>query len=109
MLKAARAQGRPMIVIAMITAAIIQPSAIQTPPVRIQSTFRMTFSGDIRAPLAGLAAPAIGGPGLYLGGKWGPPGRFANVCRISGGGRSGWAASLRPPRGMEETTWRLAE
>src|ERR671919_785985 len=62
MLKAARAQGRPMIVIAMITAAIIQPSAIQTPPVRIQSTFRMTFSGDIRAPLAGLAAPAIGGP-----------------------------------------------
>ena len=47
MLKAARAHGSPMMVIAMITAATSQATAIQMPPVRIQSTFRMMFSGDI--------------------------------------------------------------
>src|SRR5690348_17109879 len=47
MLKAARAQGRPMIVIAMMTAAMIQPNAIHRPPNRIQSRFRTIDTGDI--------------------------------------------------------------
>jgi hypothetical protein len=38
-LNAARAQGRPMMVIAMMTAAIIQPTAIHRPPNRIQMMF----------------------------------------------------------------------
>src|SRR5579859_6162745 len=40
MFKAAQAHGRPTIVIAMITAAISQPAAIQTPPKTSQRTFR---------------------------------------------------------------------
>ncbi len=40
MLKAARAHGRPMMVIAMITAAISQPTAIHNPPNTIQRIFR---------------------------------------------------------------------
>src|ERR1700736_1081426 len=40
MLSAARAQGRPMIVIAMMTAAISQPAAIHTPPKTNQRTLR---------------------------------------------------------------------
>ena len=55
MLKAARAQGSPMIVIAMITVAISHPSAIQMPPVRIQSTFRTMLTGDIRALLSAFS------------------------------------------------------
>ena len=37
MLNAARAHGMPMMVIAMITAAISQPTAIQKPPNTIHS------------------------------------------------------------------------
>jgi hypothetical protein len=47
MLNAALAQGRPMIVMAMITAASIQPAAIQTPPKTIQSTFRRMETGGM--------------------------------------------------------------
>jgi hypothetical protein len=64
----------------------------------------MTFSGDIRAPLEGFTAPAIGGPGLCLVGTWGRPGRFANICRRAAGAAPGspgrWSrafASVRRP------------
>src|SRR5689334_7687298 len=53
MLKAARAQGRPMMVIAMITAATSQPNAIQAPPIRIQRMLRMMETGCM-ANLLGL-------------------------------------------------------
>src|SRR5215467_5622586 len=47
MLKAARAHGRPMIVIAMITAATSQPTAIHRPPNTIHSRLRSRLKGDI--------------------------------------------------------------
>ena len=50
-LNAARAQGRPMMVIAMITAAIIQPAAIHRPPKTIQSTLSSSERGDMPKPL----------------------------------------------------------
>ena len=49
MLKAARAQGMPTIVIAITTAAISQPNAIHAPPSTIQSTFRSKETGDMVA------------------------------------------------------------
>src|SRR5215831_10050768 len=47
MLNAARVQGRPMMVIAITTAAITQPTAIHRPPQTIHSRFRSTDMGDI--------------------------------------------------------------
>ena len=47
MLKAARVHGRPMMVIAMITAAITQPTAIQKPPSTIQRMLRTRDTGDM--------------------------------------------------------------
>src|SRR5437016_3081922 len=41
MFSAARAHGRPMIVIAMMTAATSQPAAIQMPPSKRQSRLRI--------------------------------------------------------------------
>src|SRR6516164_8065760 len=51
MVSAARAQGRPMMVIAMITAAISQPAAIQNPPNRIHRRFRTRLAGDMAVPI----------------------------------------------------------
>src|SRR6516162_6648088 len=50
MLNAARAQGRPTMVIAMMTAATSEPKAIHAPPRKIQRTFRSSDTGCIRAP-----------------------------------------------------------
>ena len=47
MLKAARAQGMPTMVIAMITAAISQPMAIQMPPKIIHSKLSSSDRGDM--------------------------------------------------------------
>jgi hypothetical protein len=47
MLKAARAHGMPMIVIAMITAATSQPTAIQTPPKIIHKMLSRRDKGDM--------------------------------------------------------------
>ena len=47
MLKAARVHGNPMIVIAIITAATIQTTAIQSPPQTIQSAFSKNENNDI--------------------------------------------------------------
>ena len=51
MLNAARVQGSPMIVIAMTTAAIIQPTAIHRPPKTIHNTLSKSDRADIRFPL----------------------------------------------------------
>ena len=57
MLNAARVHGRPMMVIAMTTAAIIQPAAIHRPPNTIHSRFRSKETGDItRVVLASFKA-----------------------------------------------------
>src|ERR1700743_3669064 len=45
MLNAARAQGRPMMVIAMMIAAAIQAAAIHTPPSNSQRMFRNIDTG----------------------------------------------------------------
>src|SRR5579872_1456343 len=45
MLNAARAQGRPMMVMAMMTEATSQPNAIQAPPIRIQSRLSRSETG----------------------------------------------------------------
>src|SRR5579871_3010778 len=50
MLNAARAHGRPMMVIAMMIAATSQPKAIQAPPNRIQMTLRRIETGCMRSP-----------------------------------------------------------
>ena len=47
MVKAARAHGNPMMVIAMMTAATAQPTAIQKPPQTIQSRLSNNDTGDI--------------------------------------------------------------
>ena len=47
MLKAARAQGMPTMVIAMITAAISQPMAIQMPPKIIHNKLSSSDRGDM--------------------------------------------------------------
>src|SRR6185437_10968527 len=52
---AALAQGRPMIVTAMITAATSQPNAIQAPPNRIQNRLRRMETGGMRFPASGPA------------------------------------------------------
>src|SRR5579883_628747 len=49
MLKAARVHGRPIIVMAMISAAISQPTAIIRPPQTIQRTLSRSDIGDIGA------------------------------------------------------------
>src|ERR1700688_2401858 len=54
MLNAARAQGRPMIVMAMMTAATTQAAAIHNPPKRIQRMFSTIETGGMRS-LLGLA------------------------------------------------------
>src|SRR6476659_9229225 len=51
MLKAALVHGRPMMVIAITTAAIIQPAAIHRPPKMIHSRFRSTEMADIPGTL----------------------------------------------------------
>src|SRR5215469_2934267 len=53
MLKAARAQGIPTTVMAIMTAAISQPNAISAPPKRIQSTLRKIETGRMGASSAG--------------------------------------------------------
>src|SRR6476661_7686741 len=65
MLNAARAQGRPMIVIAMTTAATSQPNAIHAPPSTIQITFRSSETGDMVSLY--LAGDAIGIENGYCG------------------------------------------
>src|SRR5271167_3996130 len=53
MLKAARAHGRPMMVIAMITAATTQATAIHKPPNTIQSRLRKRLiTGIVSSPSA---------------------------------------------------------
>ena len=47
MLSAAQAQGRPMMVIAMMTAAITQASAIHSPPKTIHKMFKSSESGPM--------------------------------------------------------------
>ena len=47
MLNAAQAQGRPMMVIAMMTPATTQASAIHKPPKTIQRIFRSSETGPI--------------------------------------------------------------
>ena len=47
MLNAARAQGIPMIVIAMTTAATSQPNAIHAPPRTIQMILSSSETGDM--------------------------------------------------------------
>ena len=47
MLNAAQAQGRPMMVIAMMMPAITQASAIQKPPKTIQRIFSKSETGPI--------------------------------------------------------------
>src|SRR4051812_28338393 len=63
MVSAARAQGRPTMVIAMITAASSQPSAIQTPPVKSHRTLRTKLMSGIDgasdAEIAELAAQLV--------------------------------------------------
>jgi hypothetical protein len=57
MLKAARAQGMPTMVIAMITAAISQPMAIQMPPKIIHNRLSSSDRGDmVVLPLGALLA-----------------------------------------------------
>src|SRR6266511_6085941 len=53
MLKAARAHGRPMIVMSISTAAISHPTDIQRPPVRNQRTFSRRRNRDIQGLLRG--------------------------------------------------------
>src|SRR5579872_2847950 len=60
MLNAARVHGRPMMVIAMITAATSHPKAIQTPPKIIHSTFRSSDRADIIKPSVRRLLPAEG-------------------------------------------------
>src|SRR5882757_7472772 len=48
MLNAARAQGRPIMVMAMMMAATTQPNAIHTPPRRSQRMFRKMETGGMR-------------------------------------------------------------
>src|SRR6202043_1997024 len=48
MLKAARAQGRPMMVMAMMTAASSHAAAIHTPPRRSQRRFSKMETGGMR-------------------------------------------------------------
>ena len=56
MLNAARAQGMPTMVIAMMIEAMTQPTAIHRPPNRIQATLSRNDRGDIACSLsAGLA------------------------------------------------------
>src|SRR5215472_15677934 len=50
MLNAARAQGRPTMVIAMTMAATSQPKAIHAPPKKIQRKFSSSDTGCMRAP-----------------------------------------------------------
>src|SRR5215475_7335349 len=47
MLKAARAHGMPIMVIAMMTEAMTQPTAIHRPPNKIHSRFNSRESTDI--------------------------------------------------------------
>src|ERR1700722_6564575 len=47
MLKAARAQGMPMMVIAMMTAARTQPAAMYRPPKAIHNRLRKSAKADI--------------------------------------------------------------
>src|SRR6516225_171331 len=61
MLNAARAHGIPMMVIAMTTAAISQPTAIQRPPKTIHKRFSTRETGDMTPYLDCERAPAIGG------------------------------------------------
>src|SRR3981081_2530763 len=63
MLNAARAHGIPMMVIAMITPAITQPSAIQKPPNRIHNRLSRNETGDM-ASLRGWRGGDVGTPGL---------------------------------------------
>jgi hypothetical protein len=53
MLKAARVHGRPIMVIAMTMAAIIQPIAIHRPPNTIHRRLRRKEVGDINYPRGG--------------------------------------------------------
>ena len=50
MLKAARAQGKPMMVIAMMIPAITQPRAIQRPPKTIHNRFSTRDRADMGLP-----------------------------------------------------------
>src|SRR5690242_15961702 len=53
MLTAARAQGMPIMVIVMITAAMSQATAIHKPPVNTQMIFKIRFSSDMCALSSG--------------------------------------------------------
>src|SRR5919108_3488734 len=66
MLNAERAQGMPMIVIAIRTQARSQPAAIQRPPVRIQRMFRIRLSSDKRnvPPVRSVGGPCVGTYGI---------------------------------------------
>src|SRR6476619_738235 len=66
MLKAALVQGRPMMVIAITTAAIIQPAAIHRPPKMIHSRFRSTEMADIPGRLLASFSAIMALPLRYL-------------------------------------------
>src|SRR5258708_18634832 len=59
MLKAARAQGRPMMVIAMMMAAMSQPTAIHQPPKMTHRTLRRRLTGDMSGVLAAASAADV--------------------------------------------------
>src|SRR5260221_1705574 len=59
MLKAARAQGRPMMVIAMMMAAMSQPTAIHQPPKMTHRTLRRRLTGDMSGFLAAASAADV--------------------------------------------------
>src|SRR5262245_10140798 len=86
MLKAARAQGKPMIVMTMMTAAMAQPTAIHRPPNRIQSRLRRSDRTDMRASRNGRQDRPIGPyvvttSAVCQAGLWPWPPRFAGRCR----------------------------
>src|SRR5579875_479457 len=68
MLKAARVQGRPMMVMAITSAAMSHPAAIHRPPKTIQSTLRrrrkidMGGSSYLDSQVADMRVPIIARP-----------------------------------------------
>src|SRR3954447_19141129 len=88
MLNAARAQGRPMMVMASRIAAMTQPAAIQIPPVTIQRTLRRSRMKDIGSDL-----PDGNGYGTtHLGTN--PFGHHPSDCRSFHGSWLSWPSSL---------------
>src|SRR5262249_23747121 len=78
MLKAARAHGMPMIVIAMMTAAISQHTAIHRPPNTIQKTLRIRDRADMDCSTRGARRPWV----LKYAGRVPPDRPSRRSCRV---------------------------